>query len=244
MTGVRRRTGSRRTSCSRPKPSRRGIMMSDRIRSGGRAAGRLQRRRAVAGGLAPPSARRPAARCSRACRRCRRRPGSARARRRRRARARPPTAAGAIHRSASSTNGAAPTAVTAAGVPSVRLRQHTVRRQVRRAQRDPDRERRPLPVRAGDLDGAAVQLDRDPCTSARPMPVPSCVRACAPSTRWNRSKRRGTSWAGTPIPVSLTVSRAKSASRSSSTAIPPRSVNFNAFDSRLKTIFSHRSRST
>ena len=42
------------------------------------------------------------------------------------------------------------------------------------------------------------------------MPVPSCVRPRDPSTRWNRSKMRGSSSAGMPVPVSRTASSAAS----------------------------------
>jgi hypothetical protein len=81
-------------------------------------------------------------------------------------------------------------------------------------------------------------------TRARPMPVPSWVRARAPSTRWKRSKMCGSWSAAMPVPVSRTTSRAAAPTWSRVTEIPPRSVNLNAFDSRLRTIFSHRSRST
>ena len=83
------------------------------------------------------------------------------------------------------------------------------------------------------------------CTSARPMPEPSCVRARAPSTRWKRSNRRGSSCAGIPgAGVAHLELDALAAGTRSVTSISPSSVNLKAFDSRFRTIFSHMSRST
>ncbi len=76
------------------------------------------------------------------------------------------------------------------------------------------------------------------------MPLPSCVRPRAFWTRWKRSNRRGISSAGMPVPVSLTQSTALAPSRRSATAISPSNVYLKALDSRLRTIFSHMSRST
>ena len=72
------------------------------------------------------------------------------------------------------------------------------------------------------------------------------VRArCAPSTRWKRSNRRGSSCAGMPVPVSWTAQLdAAAVAPQRSTRITPSNVNLNAFDSRFRTIFSHMSRST
>ena len=50
--------------------------------------------------------------------------------------------------------------------------------------------------------------------------------------------------AGMPVPVSATVSTTVRSCARSATAIPPSNVNLNAFESRLRTIFSHMSRST
>ena len=81
-------------------------------------------------------------------------------------------------------------------------------------------------------------------TSASPMPVPSCVLPSVPFTRWKRSKTCGTSSGGIPTPVSRTESSANPSRSSSSTVTPPSSVNLKAFDRRLSTTFSHMSWST
>ena len=84
------------------------------------------------------------------------------------------------------------------------------------------------------------------CTSARPMPLPSMLRPRAPSTRWKRSNRCGSSAAGMPVPVSRTATSTAlpSAVGRMAMAISPSKVNFSALDRRLRTIFSHMSRST
>ena len=97
-----------------------------------------------------------------------------------------------------------------------------------------------------DANGAAVQL--------APVPAPGrgrcrSLRTCGsrwPSMRWKRSNSRGSSAAGMPTPVSRTVSsaRRRSGEPRSSTAISPSKVNLKAFERRLRTIFSHMSRST
>ena len=78
------------------------------------------------------------------------------------------------------------------------------------------------------------------CTSARPMPVPSWVRARAPCTRWKRSNMRGSSVGGN-ADAGVADARARRGRRRarSATRISPSNVNLNAFDSRLRTIFSH-----
>ena len=76
------------------------------------------------------------------------------------------------------------------------------------------------------------------------MPLPSPERAGARSTRWKRSKRRGSSSAGTPVPVSATVNTAVPSCPRRATEIRPSNVNLTALDSRLRTTFSHMSRST
>ena len=76
------------------------------------------------------------------------------------------------------------------------------------------------------------------------MPVPSWERAWVRGARWKRWKRRG-SWSGAmPTPVSATTSSTRSPAARSVRVTPPRSVNFRALDSRLRTIFSHMSGST
>ena len=84
------------------------------------------------------------------------------------------------------------------------------------------------------------------CTSARPIPEPSNERLLWPSTRWNRSNKRGSSCSGMPTPVSRTINSAArpSADGARLTAISPSNVNLKALESRLSTIFSHMSRST
>jgi hypothetical protein len=78
------------------------------------------------------------------------------------------------------------------------------------------------------------------------MPVPSWVRPRWPSMRWNRSNNRGSSCAGMPTPVSPTVSSTlrPSGPARTVTVISPSSVYLNALETRLRTIFSHMSRST
>ena len=83
------------------------------------------------------------------------------------------------------------------------------------------------------------------CTSASPMPVPSCVRdarvlhamEALEHAAAGRLRRM-------PTPVSLTRSSTRSPRARSATAISPSKVNLNALESRLRTIFSHMSRST
>ena len=72
------------------------------------------------------------------------------------------------------------------------------------------------------------------CTSARPIPVPSNVRARACLTRWKRSNIRGRSACGMPTPVSETVSTTRFPSPRSAIAICPSNVNFRAFDNRVQ----------
>ena len=81
-------------------------------------------------------------------------------------------------------------------------------------------------------------------TRASPMPLPSLDRDGTFSIRWNRSNRRGISAAATPTPVSATRSTACPSSSPSQTLTVPEKVNFSALLSRLKTTFSHISRST
>ena len=81
-------------------------------------------------------------------------------------------------------------------------------------------------------------------TIARPMPLPSPERERARSIRWKRSNNRGSSSGGTPVPVSATVRTAESPSCRTATVMPPSKVNLTALESRLRTTFSHMSRST
>ena len=55
---------------------------------------------------------------------------------------------------------------------------------------------------------------------------------------------RGSSPSGMPVPVSRTVSTACPPSARTATAISPSKVNLKALETRLRTIFSHMSRST
>ena len=77
------------------------------------------------------------------------------------------------------------------------------------------------------------------CTSARPMPEPSCVRARTFSIRWKRSKTRESSAGAIPMPVSLTTRATAGPRSTSSTVMPPSNVNLKALERRLRTIFSH-----
>ena len=92
-------------------------------------------------------------------------------------------------------------------------------------------------------DRAAVQPDQL-LHQGQADPRPSCVRPRAPSTRWNRSKSRGISSAGMPVPVSRTDSSTADPAARSETAISPSRVNLKALETRFRTIFSHMSRST
>ena len=83
------------------------------------------------------------------------------------------------------------------------------------------------------------------CTSARPMPEPSWVRARAPSIAVEaledaRQLALGNADAG----VRHGRARRARPRRAARRAMRPSNVNLNAFDSRLRTIFSHISRST
>ncbi len=98
---------------------------------------------------------------------------------------------------------------------------------------------------AVDVDRSAVQL--------RPAPAPArgrcrSLRACgpaSPSTRWNRSNRRGSSVGGdADAGVARPRAAPRRARRAGARRSRPASVNLNAFESRLRTIFSHMSRST
>ncbi len=80
-------------------------------------------------------------------------------------------------------------------------------------------------------------------TSASPMPLPSFERERAFSMRWNRSNSRGISRAGTPMPVSATVTTACPPSAPTATRMAPWKVNFSALLSRFSTTFSHMVRS-
>jgi hypothetical protein len=98
--------------------------------------------------------------------------------------------------------------------------------------------------------GAESTVAPPPCsmassdTSASPMPDPSWLRERAPDTRWNRSNRRAWSAGSMPMPVSATDSSTRSSRSRIVTVMPPVNVNFNALESRLRTIFAHISRST
>ncbi len=81
-------------------------------------------------------------------------------------------------------------------------------------------------------------------TSARPMPVPSWVRPCWFSMRWNRSNTRGRCSSGMPTPVSATTSSMSAPALASVSLTPPASVNLKALESRFSTIFSQIARST
>ena len=86
--------------------------------------------------------------------------------------------------------------------------------------------------------GWLLAVSRPPCALAsssatvRPMPLPDRCEAWCP--RQNRSKTRGNSCAGIPVPVSLTV---RTASRSEGSVeivtVPPAGVNLRAFVSRF-----------
>jgi len=77
------------------------------------------------------------------------------------------------------------------------------------------------------------------------MPLPSLDRDGTFSIRWNRSNRRGISAAADPdAGVRERAATACPSSSPSRTLTVPSKVNFSALLSRLKTTFSHISRST
>ena len=77
------------------------------------------------------------------------------------------------------------------------------------------------------------------------MPVPSCVRACRPFDPVEPLEQAGhlVRRDADPGVADRQPGELRLPARSS-TPMPPRSVNLNALDSRLSTIFSHISRST
>ena len=76
--------------------------------------------------------------------------------------------------------------------------------------------------RALDVDRAAVQADQLADHRQADAAALAGARAGVRSTRWKRSKRRGSSSGGMPVPVSATVSTARSAvPAAAATAIPP-----------------------
>ena len=81
-----------------------------------------------------------------------------------------------------------------------------------------------------------------PRTIARPSPRPPCRRVPELSACRNRSKTYGRKSGLMPSPVSRTVSRARSSTRSSAMRTrPPRGVNFTAFETRFQTTCCKRS---
>ena len=84
-----------------------------------------------------------------------------------------------------------------------------------------------------------MELATSSCTSARPDA--RCPRGSAlgrPATRWKRSKTCGSSSAGCRRPCRAPSAPLALPTGRSVTAISPSNVNLNAFDSRLRTIFS------
>ena len=83
-------------------------------------------------------------------------------------------------------------------------------------------------------------------TSARPMPLPSKLRPPrAVDAMEALEEARQLVRPAMPVPVSRDRQHRRRRRRAAgATAMPPSSVNLNAFESRLRTIFSHISRST
>ena len=113
-----------------------------------------------------------------------------------------------------------------------------------------------MPERNRDAERAALADDavdrrteppcsRDQLLHQREADARALVGAArGPATRWKRSKSFGSSSAGMPVPVSRTVSSKCDAGSRSLTSISPSKVNLKALETRLRTIFSHISRST
>ena len=256
---VRACAGSARSSRSSPNPSSRGIITSVRTRSGGRS-------RAAASAASPSGtastavAARPAGgRRTAACRRCRRPPGRGAGRRPRSCAGRSAGTGKRLvvsrqlgtavvpspdRRGASAApprrRGWPPSPVEASGAALPDL----VGRQVGRPQRHGDGERRALPDDALGGDGAAVQLDqllhqRQPDAAAFVGAAPRVLDPVEPLEQPGHLLG-GDARAGVPHPQF----GAASPARRSVTAISPSKVNLKALESRLRTIFSHMSRST
>ena len=183
------------------------------------APDRGQRRHAIADRLDVPALAQEATRCSRACRRCRRR--------RRCARAWPSSrGAGALRRVGRCRAqrerfldiglGAERRGRASAAGP------HAVRGEVGLAAREAHRERR-ADLRPRCSRGLAAMERTSSWISARPMPEPSW-RARAGALDRDESARtaRGSSFAGMPVPVSLTSSSNASRRCARRTAIGPR----------------------
>jgi len=238
-TGTPAVAGSSRTARSSPNPSRPGIITSDTTRSGGsvRAAFRAARPSATAvTAYRSPKRRRTYSRMSAlsSAKRTRGRPSAARA---------VPFSVSmgfgsGSHRRASSTKAAAPPPVTDRGAART---WSGARWAVSRGTLTVNVLPVPHTLSARTSPPWSRTSSR---TRASPMPDPSWVRPRAPSTRWNRSKRCGTWSAGMPVPVSRTPSSTRGPARRRATSMRPARVNLKALDRRLRTTFSHISRST
>ena len=120
-----------------------------------------------------------------------------------------------------------------------------VRRQVGAPARDGDGEGGAPAQLALDLDGAAVQPARARAPGRGRCPSPRGCASARPRTRWKRSKTCGSSSAAIPMPVSRDLEhRPARPPRAARTVISPSKVNLKALERRLRTIFSHISRST
>ncbi len=100
--------------------------------------------------------------------------------------------------------------------------------QVRGAEGQADRERGARAFGALCGDGAAVQADQFLAPAPARCRCPRWSARGRVSMRWNRSNSRGISAAGTPIPVSATVTTASPSSRRTATEMDPSKVNFSA----------------
>ena len=237
-------------------PSSRGIITSLTTRSGGVGEGGLERRLPVARRRSTRVARREQPDAgTRACRRCRRRPARGR-RRVRRPDASDPVGGGGIAGSSS---------VAGPRQPAQRLGDERAGRGRRPPAAVGARARPAAPAgrwaepsgrrdgeRGADVGRARRRSIVPPCrptssrTMARPMPLPSPERARAsldpvepleqPGQLLRRRRRcrcRATVSTATPV-----------LRRAAATVIRPSKVNFSALESRLRTTFSHMSRST
>ena len=254
ITGIERVRSSARMAASRPKPSSSGIITSVSTRSGGLASNPLERASAVGDRFDVVAVARAGGSGSRACRRCRRRRARARCRATRRA-CRPPECR---ERAASSRWSACRRRAASAALP----RRYGLGADARRGELPrcarcvpaadaPSRRRRvtvnvvPVPFGARAPRRRRRAAATSSCTSARPMPVPSCVRARAFFDAMEALEHR----AAARRPECRrrcrdTTSSTRSPRHRSATAISPSNVNLNALERRLSTIFSHMSRST
>ena len=212
ITGTSRSAGSSRSSPQQPEAVElRHHHVGDRMRSGAARSLRGERLGAVVHRLDRVASARAGRARRRACRRCRRRARCARRRLPRsagRGRRREPRCVEQRREPASAPSSWSQRTASCDDTPAVRWpgRRRTAAlptpRRPAGARCRTAVARETCVPRPRSLCASIVPPCRrtSSCTSARPMPLPSWVRPCAPSTRWKRSNRRGSSAAAMPTP--------------------------------------------